>query len=1030
MALMLTKRLFGIVILVSLCDRAWSSDCPEISYTLTSQAEVVALGETGCTRIRGSLTVREGEAGAITTLDPLSNLLRVDGSLFVTNNSAITNLDGLVNLGILGPREEWTGPVYYPAGPQTNVAYSTVTGGGWELCHSSRYDSRYYQGDIAESCGVGEYSSLMMACRRTGSSTIQLLAAAPATDVLMATSSRTDTHIANGTAWYNYSGYSSGFARAGDQILLNSADTNTSGSNDQRLSWHWNSSGWRCGIDRWGSTSNLERLVFANGPPPGHLTVNNNASLRDIEGLRSLTQVVGDVGVSSNPDLINVDGLRGLTSIEGSLNIASNDVLEDLDGLRNLTRTEGNVTINNNDLITELDGLVSLAEVGGNLTIESNDRLYDLQGLNNLGSLAGTLTFSSNPALSKIDGFEQLASLGGSLSVTSNSALQSLEGFNSIETIGGTLSIYNNEQLLGMSLKGFGQLSTVGSLSVRDNDSLEHLDGLRALEIISGSLEVYSNWRLGSCKALAYVLELGSVGGGISIRNNPSNCSSRSQILSSISPPSQPEIIEAVSVNRSPTLKLTPSQSAEPLWPLTGYEAACNGVTVRKSVQSGAVLSDNSPVTQRVTVSSEAVLSAIEVDVDISHSDPSDLVVTLTSPAGTEEVLWAQQATMGEDLVVTFGSGVPSEQDDSSGPAYYPVGPQTNVAYSTVIDGGWELCHSSRYDSGYYQGDIAESCGVGEDSSLMMACRRTGRSTIQLLAAGPATDVLMATSSRTDTHIANGTAWYNYSGWSSGFARAGDQIFLNSADTNTSGSNDQRLSWHWNSSGWRCGSDRGLGSDFERLVFQAGGVNNTNNPYPAALDTFLGENMKGRWSLTAEDADVGPIVREGVLNTWALRVKEIVTNEVGVRNPITLNELYPGREYSCTVAPVTKLGVGQRSDAYTFSTATYAPAKPTITRSATDENTITLYFTAGDDGGQPITSYRATCNDGEDDVVMESQGSPITVTGLRYDVPYTCSVAAINGVGVGESSASTAPITPEELPMGLPIWLLYEATRP
>ena len=1028
---MLIKRLFGIVILVSLCDTAWSSDCPEINYTLTSQAEVAALGDTGCTRIRGSLTVQEGEAGAITSLDPLSNLLRVDGRLSVTNNSAITNLDGLVNLGILGPREEWAGPTYYPVGPQTNITYSTVTNGGWELCHSSQYRYSYYQGNIAGSCGVDDSSHLMMACRRTGSSTIQLLAVAPATDVLMATSSRTDTHIANGTAWYNYSGYSSGLARAGDEIYLNNADGNTSGSNDQRLSWSWNSYGYRCGSDQWGYTSSLERLVFvASGTIPGHLTVNNNGSLRDIEGLRSLTQVVGDVEVSSNPDLITVDGLRGLTRVEGSLNIVSNDALEDLDGLSNLTLTEGGVTINNNDLITELDGLVSLAEVGGNLTISSNDRLYDLQGLNNLGSLAGTLTFASNPALTKIDGFEQLASLGGSLSVTSNSALQSIEGFNSIETIDGTLSIYNNDQLLGMSLGGFARLSTVGSLSVRDNNLLEHLDGLRALEIISGSLEVYSNSRLTSCKALAYVLELGSIGGQADFESNPASCNSSAQILSSISPPTQPEIIEAVSVNRSPGLKLTPSQSAEPLWPLTGYEAVCDGVTVREWMRSGAVLSDNSPVTQRVTVSSEAVLRAIEVDVDISHSDPSDLVVTLTSPAGTEEVLWDRQATTGEDLVVTFGSGVPSEQDDSSGPAYYPEGPQTNVAYSTVTDGGWELCHSSRYDAYYYQDNIADACSVGEDVALMMACRSTGSSTIQLLAAAPAKDVLMATSSRTDTHIANGTAWYNYSDYSSGFARAGDEIYLGSADTNESGSNDQRLSWHWNSRGYRCGSNQWGGTpSLERLVFRADGVSNTNNPYPAALDTFLGENMKGQWSLTAEDADVGPIIREGVLNTWALRVKEIVTNEVGVRNPITLNELYRGREYSCTVAPITKLGVGQRSDAYTFSTATYAPARPTITRSATDENTITLYFTAGDDGGQPITSYRATCTDGENDVVVESQGSPITVTGLRYDVPYTCSVAAINGVGVGESSASTAPITPEELLMGLPIWLLYQATQ-
>ena len=185
----------------------------------------------------------------------------------------------------------------------------------------------------------------------------------------MATSSRTDT-IANGTGWYNYSGYSSGFARAGDQISLSAIPTLLAATTGTQLALEWQR------MAMWRGRVEFERLVFvADGSAPGHLTVNNNGSLRDIEGLRSLTQVVGDVEVSSNPDLITVDGLRGLTRVEGSLNIASNDALEDLDGLSNLTLTEGGVTINNNDLITELDGLVSLAEVGGSTIIQTIDSM-------------------------------------------------------------------------------------------------------------------------------------------------------------------------------------------------------------------------------------------------------------------------------------------------------------------------------------------------------------------------------------------------------------------------------------------------------------------------------------------------------------------------------------------------------------------------------------------------------------------------------------------------------------------------------
>ena len=56
------------------------------------------------------------------------------------------------------------------------------------------------------------------------------------------------------------------------------------------------------------------------------------------------------------------------------------------------------------------------------------------------------------------------------------------------------------------------------------------------------------------------------------------------------------------------------------------------------------------------------------------------------------------------------------------------------------------------------------------------------------------------------------------------------------------------------------------------------------------------ERMDGDWTLIVEDADVGPIVREGVLNSWGMLITEqVVTADlaspiiiVGLTNGISL----------------------------------------------------------------------------------------------------------------------------------------------
>jgi hypothetical protein len=95
----------------------------------------------------------------------------------------------------------------------------------------------------------------------------------------------------------------------------------------------------------------------------------------------------------------------------------------------------------------------------------------------------------------------------------------------------------------------------------------------------------------------------------------------------------------------------------------------------------------------------------------------------------------------------------------------------------------------------------------------------------------------------------------------------------------------------------------------------------------------------------------------------------------------------------------------------------------------TNPKVVTLRVSVADNGGADITQYDATCTDGTNTFTGTSTSSPITVSGLTNDVAYTCTLTATNSVGTSSASTATDPITPEELSAGLPIWLLYEASK-
>jgi hypothetical protein len=111
----------------------------------------------------------------------------------------------------------------------------------------------------------------MLACRPVGSFSLALLAQADRSDVIFDTGDDADSlHVANGTGWYfSLSFRSWGFVRAGDTVQKDNCDIDTSGANDERLCWHVNDPGYRCGATlELNGSEEFERIVYSSSIAP------------------------------------------------------------------------------------------------------------------------------------------------------------------------------------------------------------------------------------------------------------------------------------------------------------------------------------------------------------------------------------------------------------------------------------------------------------------------------------------------------------------------------------------------------------------------------------------------------------------------------------------------------------------------------------------------------------------------------------------------------------------------------------------
>ena len=429
------------------------------------------------------------------------------------------------------------------------------------------------------------------------------------------------------------------------------------------------------------------------------------------------------------------------------------------------------------------------------------------------------------------------------------------------------------------SLVGMEGVIAVNSLAIKNNPLLTNLNPLVNLDKVLGAMDVQSNIQLSNCKALAPVLDwpsgidpdVGSAG----ISGNAIGCMSEAEILGSVLGPRRPVINgETFSLPSGGTsdavinmeLDFTPAVAQEAIFPVTGHRATCSSTESESSGYPPMSLLDGVPVTQVMEVSGSAGRSVssfvadIEVLINITHSDPVDLLVTLKNPEGMSLVLWDNSSPGSEDLIGTFPTSLA------------PAEP---------------------------------------------------------------------------------------------------------------------------------------------------------------LSTLARERMGGEWTLLVEDTGIGPIIREGFINTWGLTISEESVTDGAVNSPITVPGVGHSVDYTCTLTALSRLGATPESVAFQVQTVPRLPPQPSIVSTDFDDGEVYLFITVGNTAVSSITRYDASCTDGQNTFTGSSVNSRVVVSGLTNGDAYTCTVTVTNILGASPVSVATAPITPQasEISVGLPIWLIYQATQ-
>ena len=266
----------------------------------------------------------------------------------------------------------------------------------------------------------------------------------------------------------------------------------------------------------------------------------NNHSIRNLDSLRQIKTINGDLVIETNWSLTSLNGLEGLTHINGDLEVRDIPKLRDFSGLSNLERIGGRCLIYLNDSLQSLFGLSKLEIIGNRFVIFGNKKLSDLTSLNNLEEIGGRFELNGSDSLKTLSGISSLREINGEFNISNcptliqltdfphmdsikaklvilNTGLPNLEGFTALKHISGAIDIDANNNLKNLqglenvtysrglyitgnaellNFTGLDKLKMTGEIRIIENPSLLNFSGLTSLE------HVTNRFFVGTCHAL------------------------------------------------------------------------------------------------------------------------------------------------------------------------------------------------------------------------------------------------------------------------------------------------------------------------------------------------------------------------------------------------------------------------------------------------------------------------------------------------------------------------------------------------
>ncbi len=340
-----------------------------------------------------------------------------------------------------------------------------------------------------------------------------------------------------------------------------------------------------------GDIANNNLSAFSNLSYVGENFIISTCNISDLSDFQNLSTIGEGITIYNNNSLLNINGLNSIDKLGGDLIIRKNEVLNCLSGLNNLDTVGGDLTILTNDSLVNIMDLEYLVSIGGELTIEDNDTLQNLSGLDNIlpqsisnliikdnkllqscdvSSICNYLvnpngyvtifnnaTGCNNPPeiavscnitmpclpfghyyffkqsdidnfsenypsctdlqgnviingydITNLNGLFEITSVEDHLSISSCNNLTNLIGLENLYSVGKTFNIYYNNQL--ESTTGLVSLSLIGnSLSIKSNDNLVGISSFNQLFFIGRDLIIEGNDPLESIEAFTSLTNIG-----------------------------------------------------------------------------------------------------------------------------------------------------------------------------------------------------------------------------------------------------------------------------------------------------------------------------------------------------------------------------------------------------------------------------------------------------------------------------------------------------------------------------------------